>query len=140
MVTSMSRFILLLTLSTCLFACENNKHDDSASSVPTPSPQQQKLMDKSWLEYIVTVTNSAEVVTRGGFTLEKWNDNFKTNLVVKKIKPFTKNKVVITLDKKTKYKLVYQSLMPLPLVESIQPNFIYNIPQPVLKIDAIQAH
>ena len=136
----MSRFILLLTLSTCLFACENKKHGDSASSVPTPSPQQQKLMDKSWLEYIVTVTNSAEVVTRGGFTLEKWNDNFKTNLVVKKIKPFTKNKVVITLDKKTKYKLVYQSLMPLPLVESIQPNFIYNIPQPVLKIDAIQAH
>ena len=136
----MSRFILLFTFSTCLFSCENNKHGDSISSVPTPSPQQQKLMDKSWLEYIVTVSNSAEVVTRGGFTLEKWNDNFKTNLVVKKIKPFTKNKVVITLDKKTKYKLVYQSLMPLPLVESIQPNFIYNIPQPVLKIDAIQTH
>ena len=123
---TVQRIILIFILSTSLLACKNEQVND-VDAFPAPSPEQQKLMHKSWSEYIVTVRGGIDLTNKND-----WDDLFKSEFVVKKIKPFTTNKYVITLESKTKYNVIYNSLMKLKKIESVQPNFHYQIPKPVV--------
>lgn len=126
------RLISLCALSLCLFACKNN---GDISSLPEPSTLERQWMEKSWLEYIIEVKDVSELTG-----LESLNKKNNSEFIVEKIKPFEKNKYVITLNKETKYKVVYQSLMPLKQIKSIQPNFSYFAPPAALKFNLPDTH
>jgi hypothetical protein len=121
------RICLVCLCALSLFACKNN---EDISSLPEPSILEKQWMEQSWLEYIVEVKGIHEFINR-----ETINKNIKDDFFIEKIKPFEKNKYVITLSKKTKYKSVYKSLMPLKPIKTIQPNFSYFTPQPAFKLN-----
>ena len=109
---------LLLFLALSLVACEQNK------KIPQPTEIQKKWMEQSWLEYIVEVNEPIDNLML--------NKN-KLSLSVVKVKRFTKTQFVITLNKKTKYKVIYNALMKIKNIRSIQPNFRYQIPKLEIK-------
>ena len=114
---SLLRYFSLLLVMFMLLSCESN------DTLRQPTELQQKWMEQSWLEFIVEVKSTDET-----FNINK----VKSKLPIEKIKPFSKTQFVITLNKKTKFKVIYNELMQYRNVKSIQPNFIYQIPKSVI--------
>lgn len=116
-------FFVVFSLSVLMFSCKDNKNFNGKKIVSQPSAREALLMEKSWLEYIVKVKKTTKKLS-----LVELNKALMPDVRILKIKLFATNQYMISLEKETKFRAVYQSLMPLNIIESIQPNFIYNKP------------
>ena len=115
------RLVLSVLLSTCLLACENNRHVDTSPALPQPNAVQQKWMEQSWSEYLVRVQDIA---------LVEWQQTLKSKLSIKKVSLRKNKQYLVSLSNKEQYKKIYHALVQDKNIVSIQPNFHYHVPRP----------